>query len=517
MSVVQSGSINVNSLVVPDLYVQEVPPVNIFINGVPTNIGGYVGTAIYGPVNSPTVMGSYSDFSQVFGPMQTTKYDMGTHVAAAATQGANNFKCVRVTDSTDTAATGTLLDSLNSSPVVGANLTAYYTGTMGNTLHATISSGSSTSTANPTYRLTLVFPNGVPEIFDNIGGTGATFWANLVSAVNNGQSNARGPSKLCIATIGAGSINTPALTTVVLAGGTNGNTTITGTVLLGTDTAPRKGMYALRNSGASVVDLCDCDDSTTYAAQVAYGLSEGSYMMLVGPSGQSITAAVTIKQNLGIDTFAAKFILGDYIYFQDTTNNMLRVVSPQGFFTGLLTNLSPEQSSLNKQVQGVVGTQKSNANQTYSSADLQQMALSGLDVITNPVPGGAYYGVRLGRNCSSNAGIHGDNYTRMENYIAYTLNASMGIFVGQLQTPTERIQAQATLNAFLANLQQAGMIGTADGSPAYQVILDDTNNPPSQVALGYQRADVSVTFLSVVEYFVINLQGGQGVTVQKAA
>ena len=40
MPIVQQGSINTTALVVPDLYVQIVPPQNLILNGVPTNVVG---------------------------------------------------------------------------------------------------------------------------------------------------------------------------------------------------------------------------------------------------------------------------------------------------------------------------------------------------------------------------------------------------------------------------------------------------------------------------------------------
>ena len=52
MPIVQQGSINTTALVVPDLYVQIVPPQNLVLNGVPTNVVGVVGTASWGPVTS---------------------------------------------------------------------------------------------------------------------------------------------------------------------------------------------------------------------------------------------------------------------------------------------------------------------------------------------------------------------------------------------------------------------------------------------------------------------------------
>ena len=48
MPIVQQGSINTTALIVPDLYVQIVPPQNLVLNGVPTDIVGVVGTASLG-------------------------------------------------------------------------------------------------------------------------------------------------------------------------------------------------------------------------------------------------------------------------------------------------------------------------------------------------------------------------------------------------------------------------------------------------------------------------------------
>ena len=203
------------------------------------------------------------------------------------------------------------------------------------------------------------------------------------------------------------------------------------------------------------------------------------------------------------------------MYFLDTYNNQTRVISPQGFVAGLLANLSPQNSSLNKQIQGVVATQKTYTNGTYSAADLQQLAIAGIDLITNPVPGGSYFGCRLGHNSSSNPMTNGDNYTRMTNYIAYTLNAGMGKFVGMLQSATVRNQALSTISAFLNNLQQQSMIGDPNGGPSYSVQIDANNNPNSRVALGYMQADVKVKYLAVIEKFLINVEGGTSVQINK--
>lgn len=188
---------------VPDVYVQIVPPKPV-LSGVATNLVGVVGGATWGPVNQPLIVGGMTEFIPQFGTPQPLQYDLGTVVYVANLQGANNFACVRVTDGTDTAAMTTLLDGSTTAGIPGAFLTALYTGATGNTLNAVISNGSSYTMSVPTYKLTIFLSGGIPEVFDNIGGTGNAFWQNLVNAVNMGQSVARGPSQLVVATLATG-------------------------------------------------------------------------------------------------------------------------------------------------------------------------------------------------------------------------------------------------------------------------------------------------------------------------
>ena len=503
MTIYQQGAINTNAQLVPDLLIQIVPPSNVLLNGVPTNVLGVVGTASWGPVNSPAIFSGVADYAQKFGPIQARKYDMGTAVATASLQGAANFRGVRVTDGTDVAASTTitlanaalataLANAINngigglrgpsqlvvaSASTATLTLTAKYTGSLGNTLQAITGPGSAASSS----KIVIAMPGQLPEVFDNVGVSAAT------------------------------------AATATFTGGTDGATTITSSVLVGLDTVPRKGMYALRGTGASVAMLADADDSTQWTTQVAYGLSEGTYMIMTGPAGDTISNAVSVKAAAGIDSYAGKLLFGDWIMITDNVNGVQRLVSPQGFSAGLLANLSPEQSSLNKQVFGIIGTQKSLANQQYSNAELQALGAAGIDVITNPVPGGKYFGPRFGRNTSSNAVVHGDNYTRMTNYIASTINAGMGIYIGQLQSPTQRRNAKATLDNFFQNMFQQNMIGSADGSTPWQIILDDSNNPQSRVALGYEQADIKVIYLSIVENLICNLEGGQSVQITRTS
>jgi hypothetical protein len=502
--VVQQGQINTAALSVADLYIQVVPP-QLLINGVATNVIGVVGTAQWGPVGgAPGIVGSYPSHAAQYGAMKARTFDGATAVFNIYQQGAvPAVKFVRVTDGTDVAATVSIQTTC-------LTVTSKYTGSLANSDVISIGPGSAASS----YRVVVARPGQVGEVFDNITGTGNALWVNIASAINNGQSGLRGPSNYVIATAGAGT-TVPATASYTLTGGTDGVATITSSVMVGVDTLPRTGLYALRGSGCSVAMLTDLTDSTTWATQIAFGLSEGMYMIAVGPSGDTITNATTVKTTAGIDSYALKLMLGDWVYFFDSTNGLTRLVPPQAFVAGLLGNLAPNQSTLNKQIFGIVGTQKSQTGVPYTSAELQALAQAGIDVICNPVPGGSYFGCRNGRNTSSNAAIHGDNYTRMTNFIAFTIASGVGKYVGTLQTESQQRKAKITLDSFFANLQSQGLIGDVNGPNAWKVQLDKNNNPFSRVSLGYEQADVEVTYQSVVEYFIVNMQGGQTVSIDR--
>lgn len=509
MPIVQQGSLNTTALVVPDLYVQIVPPQNLVLNGVPTNVVGAVGTASWGPVAQPVIVATMADYAQNFGPVMARKYDMGTQVAVAVQQGAQDFRCIRVSDGTDTAAQ-TLV------PGTTFTFTALYTGSLGNSLALALNRGSQPNT----WRLTVALAGLMPEVYDNIGGTGATFWAALAAAVNSGQGIQRGPSQFVIASSG-GTTVAPTAFSITLGSstpGTDGASGVAASQLIGSDALPRAGMYALRGQGCGIALLADADDATQWTTQAAFGLQEGVYMILTGPAGDTIQNAVNTKQQAGLDSYAAKLMFGDWLWWSDNVNNSVRLVSPQGFVAGRLANLSPEQSSLNKPLYGVVGSQKSGAPgsaqaTSYSLADLAVLLGAGVDVIANPQPGGSFWGVRGGHNSSSNPSTNGDNYTRLTNYIAATLAAGMGLYVGQVINANLFQRIRATQLSFLQNMLNQGLLGSVDGSLPFSVICDTSNNPTSRTGLGYVQSDAQVQYQSINEKFIVNIEGGQTVQV----
>lgn len=321
------------------------------------------------------------------------------------------------------------------------------------------------------------------------------------------------------ATLNIGSVASPAQITYTLSGGTNGNATITSATLLGSDTAnPRTGMYALRNQvGGGMVMLADADDSTKWPAQRDFSQSESCYVIGTGPAGyqDNISGMSTLLQNSGINFYGFSVLQGDWCQFNDPFNNVTRYISPQSFKCEELASQLPSSSALNKPANGIVGTQKTNEGRVYSDAELSQLRTGRIEVITRPLPvSQSQFGCRLGINTSSNPLEQTDNYPRMVNFLGLTILNAMGQFIGQPQTPTVRLQCSALIETFLSNLFTLGMIGDVnqpgDPNAAYKVILDDSNNPNSRVALGFMQADVQVNIFSIIQYLVVNLSVQQG-------
>jgi len=509
MPIIQAGAINNTALIIPDLYVEIVPPQNLVLNGVPTNILGIIGTASWGPVGKPVIIGSMSNYYTNFGPVMPRKYDMGTPLATAVQQGAQDFRGVRVSDGTDTFASANV-------PGAALTITALYTGSFGNRLTITLQPGSKQSS----WTLVVSLPGIQPEVFDNIAGNGGAFWLALANAVNTGAGVQRSSSRL-ITVQPNGNTSTPVGFSITLGSataGSDGASGVTSVQLLGQDDTTRKGMYSLRGQNCGLALLADADDPQSWSDQADFGLSEGVYMILTGPSGDSISNAVTTKQSVGLDCYAAKMMFGDWLWWLDQANGLIRLVSPQGFVAGRLANLSPEQSSLNKQLYGVVGSQTSGQPQSgemlsYSSTDLATLFSSGIDVISNPQPAGSFWGVRGGKNASSDVTRNGDNYARLTNFIAHSLSAGMGRYIGQVITFGLFQSIRGTLLAFLQNMLNQGLLGSTNGALPFSVICDSSNNPIIRTGLGYVQANVQIQYQSINEKFIISLEGGQTVQI----
>jgi hypothetical protein len=622
------GQQNLAALTVPGVYGDIILPTPLLV-GVPTNIEGLIGVGSWGPTNSIIPVTQSADCAISLGTPLVRTYDIATHVAAATQVGGSiGFFCIRVTDGTDTAAAGTIIDSLGGN---GITLTGRFTGIKGNQIQVSVQQGSLINSymavvsfpgvqpeqfnnipsgaanatgsvifsANPANNTTLTFGgtvvtfvNGTPSgnqvkiggtlgvtlnnlilflngsadinisqavynltqltinvlykvngtvgngfaLATNVAGAvlsgttltggsvqGNGFWVTLTAAINSGNAF-HGPSLFVTATAGSG-IGAPILSSPInLTGGTDGASGVTDATLMGQDVLPRKGAYALRSTGVDAFTTIDLSTISYWAALGALALSENALCVVASPSGTSYQSTITARNNAGVDTPWIWIIAGDWPTFFDSFNSLSRLVNPTAFAIGILGNLSPQQSPLNKPLQGISSTQTSALGTTYGQTDLSLINTSGIDVIlpATQSPGGFYYSFATGRNASSNTAANGIEYTRMTDFLIRTATSTAaGSFVGRLQSiqPTDQTRQQATdlfngLSAQLASSQVGlGINGQGIIDKPWNVQCNLVNNPPNLQALGYLFLYWQVRYLNVVRYFVIKFQGGGNVNV----
>jgi hypothetical protein len=508
MPIFDTGTMNLSAIDVPDAYIGITPP-QPYASGVPSSTLGIVGTASWGAVNTPVLFGDMSGLVSNFGAIQARKYDLGTHAYLAGQEGASDFRGVRVTDGTDVKASHTILNAtlvaqqvawnaaaaaVNSGIGVIGNasrliridpatgiVTALFTGSYGDTIAVASAPGAKVGT----WRLVVSAANRQPEVFDN-----------LVAA--------------------AGEI--PTLGSFSLSGGTDGATTITTATLVG-DITLGTGMYALANQNCAYFLLADADDSTEWSTQGAFALQETSAAVVCGPAGEIVVTDATARlAAAGVDDWRVWCLAGDWIWFNDQTNGVLRLVSPQGVAAGKAVALSPEQVPGNKQLNSVAGTQKVGAPGAsqigrYSYAELQALTRGRVDVITAPAPGGSYFAVRIAHNTSSDQTRQSLSYTTMTNFVAKSLLAITGKYVHRTISPKVLRQANAEVNAFFALLQKNEQIGSLDGSQPWFVQCNAKNNPQSTTGLNYLYMKAQCQYLGIIEKFVVDYEGGASVTI----
>ena len=197
---VSSNAFNPLSLNLDDLYIVNVPPPS-FIQGAPTDIGGLVGTASWGPTNEPITIGSPQQLSQTFGPVGpaalTDTHDLvsDAQLAILQAQGLGSLMSlvlVRVSDGTDTAAAAGVQDTALH-PLL--TVSSKYTGSFGNQITVNVAPGAKPGTST----VTVNMPGQSGELYQNL--PNSTFQQALISALTSGISGIRGPSQIITASL----------------------------------------------------------------------------------------------------------------------------------------------------------------------------------------------------------------------------------------------------------------------------------------------------------------------------
>jgi len=516
------ASLNATGRGIDDVYASVSQPQPVLANGGSSFQGAGVGMACWGPLNTPLSANTPQDLLALFGPPINSGRDLvqdGVLFLKQLPQG--GFVGVRVSDGTDVAATAVLMDSAGT-PAAGLDLAAKYTGTFGNSIKVTLSKGSNYSVSVPTWKIVVQAGSATPEVWDRIpGATGAAAWPAMLAAINNGQGANAPASKFVIASLPVTPSTLLPPTTaeaVTLTAGANG-TTVTTSAQIGVDggSGTRTGLYALRGAGMDVVWLCGNTDATSWPTLLAFAKSETSIGIGSLPAATTVASAVAAKLTAGIDDPYFILLLSEVTYL-DTNLNTNVTLPATPVVAGLICSIAPHQSPGNRPVYGILGTEQSlgPAPQPFSRDDMNQLEANGINFVANPIPSANAFGLRHGKNTSSNFATSEIPYGRKTNSLVRAFSGTvMGQFINRLQT----VRADDPLrNAVLAAFNDyLGPQKAALEIDNYDVRCDLTNNSPANIRSGLLRADVIVEYLSVVDQFIISLTAGQTVDVVAAS
>lgn len=499
----------VPNLVVPQVLVNITSPVP-GIAGVPSNILAFVGSATWGPYNTVGFVSGASSFMAAYGPITTGTYDLGTAVSVSAQLGAGVIHVVRVEGASDATASVTMQDA--ASPAGNALvLHAKYAGSTGNTIKAQFSAGTVSGTYNLKVWSTTL---GTSEIFQNIAGSGNALYVAAAAAINNGQGLQRGPSVLVTATASTGTA-APALTVYSLSGGADG--TFTDESVVGAPGVSPTGIYVLDGSTFNHLCVVGVTDPDTFPDIAIFANSNNAVAHFTFEGGQTVAEMVSAANALAVQD--NRVLGGDYFLWNDTYNQVNRYLQPGIVDAAMACVLKPQQQVMNKPILNIIGTQKSASGRKYNSSELEQLCQSHIDVLVAPgtLQRGQYFSFLNSLSFTNNLARQRDNWQKLTYFISLSIKGWAEYFIGELQTPTVREEAETNIAGFLSTLWKNGVIGDVSEpqKPPYTVIINDTNNSDLTVSQGYMIANVSVDYLAGIAYFVINYTGSQViVTVQ---
>jgi len=533
--------------VVPNVYVQVLPPLQALNPYIATSLNGFVGVGNWGPVNTPVFCGDSASITYAFGNDSVGLTTSGLNASLiqemlTALNEDGNSVGVRVTDGTDTPATIKLIDTAGS-PGTLVTLTARYSGSlpMGNVATNTPAAGARVdSVGTNLFRVTIFFPNQAPQVYNNIsggigfGGGGGSYSAsvfknNVIAAINGTAPNTT-PNPFFFASTGASTV-APKLATVFAPdtnSGTDGTLGVVTATLIGTDSATgaRTGIYALRGTGAFHMAICGCTDLAQAATLSAFCTTENiALAFLTVPKGTSDSGAVGLRVTNSV-ALSNVVLVKDFIYVYDAILQTYRYVSPIGKAMGIVGLLAPYASPINQpyEITGLSAAGVYSTEQTplgpRSQDELGYLLTNGFVSITNQIPlnNGAY---GFFDDVCSNGDPATNNgagtyipVTRMTSFLSQAFEDIGAQYVGKPQStaandPT-RLAIEGAFNNFLSSLKPNGGQSQID---SYNVTCDLTNNSPASIAAGYCYVKILVRYLGIVRILWITLQGGTNVTI----
>jgi phage tail sheath protein FI len=517
----------------PGVYIEEIPSGVHTITGVPTSISAFLGRAISGPVNTPTIINSFGDFESTFGGLGVN-YPMSYAVRDFYLNGGSQGVIVRLYEPDGAKPTKALLK------VNGLNLEASSEGSWANTLRVRVDNKVSSDVATALgltpadlFNLTAHDTNtGETEKFLNLSGKESA--RRVDRLLLNNSSLIRVQAGL----VAPFTVPTPhadphpgddiwakdTLSTPVLAADQVANGLALKDATYEGDQNAKTGIFALENTDIFNI-LCippdtrdtGSDDTSAAVYQAAMSYCVGRRAMLIVDSPDGWLSANDIVSNkkldaLGLTGPAAR---NAAIYFPRVIeSDPLRSGQPDTFVAcGMLAGIwarTDVARGVWKAPAGLDATLNGIQGLAITMTDAENGMLNplGINCLRSfPVNGRVVWGGRTLRG----ADVSADDYKyipvrRLALYIEESLYRGTQWVVFEPNDNPLWAQIRLNVGAFMHNLFRQGAFQGKTPQEAYFVKCDNETTTQNDINLGIVNIVVGFAPLKPAEFVIIQIQ-----------
>jgi len=468
----------------------------------PTSTFFVVGYSPWGPVNTPTVVTSFTDYVRQFGPFDANSFiDDALYTFFNVFPGKTAIVC-RVVGASKALATLTLKDRSAGAGLDTLRVDAKYPSTLADLL-ITVEDGTAANTIKLTVRSVFLKRK---EIHDNVKVSDAATLARvnqdsrLVTIVNLNSATA------------APNNNPRALAETALAGGADDFAGLVAARYIGADDGAgnRTGLQAFKDEilGTGQVAIPGLTTAPVHAALVAHADAYHRLALLDPPLASDKAAVATIRALYGTWRGA---IYWPWVQMVDyTASGALKFYPPSAFAAGACAQVDRtvgvHKAPANIAIPGALDVERgaSGASQTDENTREYLNARDVNVICSLPQQGVKIYGARVMTADRRVAFVH---QIRLINQFYYAGKLAYGWAVFQVVDGNGRLfrDLRDTGRAFLRSFHAAGALHGKTEAEAFLVVADESNNPPQELENGIVHVSWWVKISPTAERVVLNI------------
>lgn len=492
----------------PGVYVQEtLNPVQSVVGPNSDSYGAFIGANDRGPVNTPTLVTSWSQYVTIFGQWNTTaSNDLALAVYMFFANGGNAAYIVRVVGASAATAIRNFNDRA-ATPLATLRLSAANVGLWGNDINVSISDSNTTGLFDVTVYYGGNTDSEIVEKFTDLSMT-ATNTRYAPNVINNGS---KFVVAVDLANVTVGNIKNPSVVSnQSLSGGLNGSAVTTITTYSAFDTVLQ----------SLILNVPGFTGDATINAAIAYAVARGDIFVVVDSavaSGEDMALGTpstsSTQLNLAASYTASSQAAVYYprLYIADPTlgsgaaTGQTKLVGAGGAVVGLYAATDASRgvfkapAGLQARLAGTVSVKKL----TNAELDLANSAAAPVNAIKFVAGTGI---VVMGARTLKAGYV--DKYVPVRRTLIYLRKSATEITEFALFEPNDAFlwrRVNAALGSFLTNFwAQGGLVG-ATPAEAYYVRCDETINPQSLIDNGELHIEIGVALQRPAEFVIVKI------------